>query len=449
MIVGRSTFRRIADRARLCALTLLLLGGSAAGGQVEREMQEKHVVDGQSTPVRLIAITPFEDDDRQEIWLAGSLDGWKPKGRRLVRVASGTYVGEWTLPVGKTVEYKFCRAGTWDSVEKNAAGGEMPNRRLDVRGDVGLQIEVVHIARWADRDAPAAVSVHFSEAARPSAHPHSLTGDIRFHHRVSSKQFRNERSVLVYLPPGYDDEPTARYPVLYMNDGNNVFDAATSFAGVEWELDETAQKLILAGRLRKLIIVAVYNTAGRIGEYSPVADARHGGGRADDYLEFLAGTVKPMIDRTYRTLPGPEHTGIAGSSMGGLVSLYALIHRPDVFGSGGVMSPSLWWANRAVIRLAEKIAANGAAPRLWLDMGDAEGGDSAESDGRPTPVDDCRELVRVLKKRGLRDGTDFRFHVAEGAEHNEGAWARRVDRMLLFLFGEPPKTAATTEERGD
>jgi len=448
MIVTRSTFRRFADRARFASAATMLLLGGAARVPDERAMDEKPVVDGRSTPVRLVVVTPYDDEPRPEIWLASSLDGWKPKGRRLERVAPGLYFGEWALAVGKRVEFKFCRAGTWDSVEKGPAGEEIPNRGLEVRGDVGVQVLVQHVASWADRPAPAAMSVAFAPTAAAAARrAATLTGDIRHHHRVASREFHNERSVLVYLPPGYDDEPTARYPVLYMNDGNNVFDAATSFAGVEWGVDETAERLILAGRLRKLIVVAIYNTAGRLNEYSPVADARLGGGRADDYLAFVTETVKPLIDRTYRTRTGPDDTAIAGSSLGGLVSLYALIRRPDVFGGGGVMSPSLWWADRAVIRMSEQLAANGARPRLWIDMGDAEGGEPAGGKAGVSPVDDCRELVRVLKKRGLRDGADFRFFVAEGGMHNEAAWARRVDRMLTFLFGAPPEGA--TEESGE
>ncbi|MEK7833277.1 MAG: alpha/beta hydrolase-fold protein, partial [Acidobacteriota bacterium] len=143
---------------------------------------------------------------------------------------------------------------------------------------------------------------------------HTLTGEFRHHSKLHSTFLAHDRDVVVYLPPGYQDE-NKRFPVFYLHDGQNVFDAATAFNGVEWGMDETAQRLILSGRIEPLIIVAIYNTgADRIDEYTPTIDPRQKrGGKADLYGRFLIEELKPFIDRNYRTLAGPEFTGLGGS----------------------------------------------------------------------------------------------------------------------------------------
>src|SRR4029453_2691091 len=193
---------------------------------------------------------------------------------------------------------------------------------------------------------------------------HTLTGNIKRHRAFPSKILGNRRDVLVYLPRGYRRLSRRRYPVLYLHDGQNVFDAATSFAGVEWGVDETAEGLIKENLIEPLIIVAVGNTGEkRVDEYAPtrgVIDAKakrkkHSKGLARNYAQFLMDELKPYIDRKYRTNPGAEFTGLGGSSLGGLVTLAIVILYPQFFGRLMVMSPSIWWDNFAIYRLVDSI----------------------------------------------------------------------------------------------
>jgi predicted alpha/beta superfamily hydrolase len=169
----------------------------------------------------------------------------------------------------------------------------------------------------------------------PAGPEHTLTGEFRMYYDFRSRFLQHDRHVLVYLPPGYSDDDKKRYPVLYLNDGQNMFDGATSFVrGQEWGLDETADQLIRASEIEPLIMVAIYNTGdARIDEYTPTVDPKlKKGGRADLYGQLILEELKPLIDASYRTQVGPAHTGLGGSSLGGLVSLYLALKYPNVFG---------------------------------------------------------------------------------------------------------------------
>jgi predicted alpha/beta superfamily hydrolase len=258
---------------------------------------------------------------------------------------------------------------------------------------------------------------------------HTLTGTLRVHRAFHSRFLGSDRDVAVYLPPGYDAHLRQRYPVLYLHDGQNLFDGATSFIpGQEWRVDETAEALISADAVRPLIIVGIYNAGGeRIREYTPTKDARYGGGGADAYGRMLVEELKPFIDGQYRTRTGPRDTGLGGSSLGGLVSLYLGLKHPETFGKLAVVSPSAWWDAGVIIR---QVRALDKKPhlRIWLDTGTAE-----TMGGRPATAD-TRRLRDALVARGWRLGKDLTYVEAEGAAHNEAAWARRVGPILRFLF---------------
>src|SRR4051812_7718100 len=177
---------------------------------------------------------------------------------------------------------------------------------------------------------------------------HTIVGTVRVLEQVASPELGNQRDILVYLPSGYDDDQQ-RYPVLYMHDGQNLFDEATSYTR-EWQVDETMEALSRAGY--PAIVVGIPNLGEqRIEEYSPFDDPKHGKGKGQAYLGFIVETLKPLIDQQFRTLPDRLHTGIMGSSMGGLISLYAFFQHHEIFGFAGVMSPSLWFAGRAIFDL--------------------------------------------------------------------------------------------------
>jgi predicted alpha/beta superfamily hydrolase len=254
----------------------------------------------------------------------------------------------------------------------------------------------------------------------------TLTGEFRAHKNFHSKFLQTDRDVLVYLPPGYGADDGKRYPVLYLHDGQNLFDGATSFIpGKEWQVDETAQSLIKAGAIEPVIIVGVYNAGiHRVDEYTPTRDlTRKMGGKADLYARMLVEELKPFIDSSYRTLPDPSNTGLGGSSLGGLVTLYFGLKHTEVFGKLAVVSPSVWWDNQMIVR---EVRALGTKPRLriWLDMGAKEEGG----------VKDVRLLRDALIEKGWVAGADLKYLEAEGAEHNEQAWAARVEPILRFLF---------------
>lgn len=262
---------------------------------------------------------------------------------------------------------------------------------------------------------------------------HTLTGDIRTHANFSSAYLPRDRTVIVYLPPGYETGVAERYPVLYLHDGQNVFDAATSFSE-EWRVDETAQQLITAGRIEPIIVVGVYNTGVyRIDEYTPTSRPdKGGGGHADDYGRMLVEELKPFIDATYRTASDAANTAMGGSSLGGLLTLHVGLRHPAAFGKLAALSPSIWWDDRVILREVEALPRRHPAPqRIWLDAGTREGEDV---------IPDARRLRAALVSRGWVIGHDLSYVEARGGRHDEHSWAKRVAPVLKFLF--PPKSAA-------
>jgi predicted alpha/beta superfamily hydrolase len=255
---------------------------------------------------------------------------------------------------------------------------------------------------------------------------HSRTGLFRRHDNFHSEFLRADRTVLVYLPPGYYDDEQRRYPVLYLHDGQNLFDGATSFIpGQEWRVDETAERLIASGQIEPLIIVGIYNTGSdRLDEYTPTRDKKKRGGKGEQYIKLLTDELKPYIDTIYRTKTERENTALGGSSLGGLISLFGGLKRPDVFGKLAILSPSVWWDDKAIL---STIASLNTKPitKIWVDIGTNEGS---------TALPDARLLRDTLQKFGWIEEKDLAYFEAEHAGHNESAWAARFDRVLLFLF---------------
>jgi predicted alpha/beta superfamily hydrolase len=261
---------------------------------------------------------------------------------------------------------------------------------------------------------------------------HTLTGDVRLHKGFHSKILNNDRDVIVYLPPGYVADPKRHYPVFYLQDGQNLFDGATSFIpGQEWRVDEVAQALVTAGKIEPLIVVGIYNAGvDRVNEYTAAPDPKYkAGGKGDLYGRFLVEELKPFIDRTYRTMTDAKHTGIGGSSLGGLISLYLGLKYPTVFTRIAVVSPAVFWADNQIVHYTEQ--SRKAILRIWLDIGTKEGRDANEA--RAT-IDNVRLLKQALIVKGWEEGKDLKYLEAEGAEHNEKAWAARIDQILQFLF---------------
>jgi predicted alpha/beta superfamily hydrolase len=271
----------------------------------------------------------------------------------------------------------------------------------------------------------------------PFGPPHTLSGHIQILRGFRSAVLDNTRQITVYLPPDYfePDAAARRYPVLYMHDGQNLFDQATAFIpGHDWGVDEAAEILIGEGRVAPLIIVGIDHAGDRRGdELTPTFDARYkSGGRGADYARMMIDELKPYIDEHYRTQPGRDTTGVGGSSLGGLISLYLGVTHPDVFGRLALFSPSLWWDRRRLLQQLRTLGTK-LPLRIWLDTGTAEGSGT---------LFNVRMLKNALLRLGWRRGDDFHYVEATGADHSEAAWALRIGPALEFLF---PGTGLTAD----
>ncbi len=260
---------------------------------------------------------------------------------------------------------------------------------------------------------------------QPSA-PASLQSRLHKHEQFASRLIDEKHDFIVYVPQAFNDDPSRFFPVLYLHDGQNLFDPQTSFIkGNYWRVGETADALIASGQIEPLVIVGIYNTGvKRIDEYTPVEDRRLGGGKADAYGQMVVDELRAFIAHHYRTLSGAANCGMGGSSLGGLVTLYLGMRYPDIFGKLAVLSPSVWWRDRVILRFIEQLRGK-TGQRIWLDIGTNEG---------RRAVPDARALKRLLIKKGWRPGKDLEYHEIRGGKHSEYAWAERVGPMLKFLF---------------
>ena len=237
------------------------------------------------------------------------------------------------------------------------------------------------------------------------------------------------RDLYVYLPEAYLSEPARRFPVLYLNDGQNLMDGQLSYVvNQTWRAHAAAESLTSKGLIEPLILVGIGNTGrGRMLEYTPTRDPRYGGGEGARYGRLLLEELLPLIRGTFRTLDGPQHTGLGGSSLGGLISLGLGLDRPDVYGRLAVLSPSVWWDHRSLLEAVNHVRIPGGVPlpRIWLSMGTGEG---------LRHLRDTDLLDRRLVARGWRPGVDLRYVRTQRALHNEAAWANRFGETLEFLF---------------
>ncbi len=280
---------------------------------------------------------------------------------------------------------------------------------------------------------PAALWLDYADAY-PSG-KHTVNGTIKVLLDFYSPQLDNSRDILVYLPRSYAISER-RYPVLYMHDGQNLFDSATSYAG-EWSVDETLEGL--AGQGIEAIVIGIPNIGSRrYQEYIPFPSADMTDAQGDLYVNFIADTLKPVIDSTFRTQPGRATTGIMGSSLGGLISLYAFFGRADVFGMAGVVSPALRWGKQGIFPYVQDAAFTPG--KIYMDVGTAEGsGLGADPQSQRSFADNYVQQVRrmstLLKRKGYQTGEALLYVEEAGGVHHESAWARRLPNALRFLLG--------------
>lgn len=264
-----------------------------------------------------------------------------------------------------------------------------------------------------------------------------IAGGELYLHELRSRIFKNSRLLRVWVPPGYGEPAGTRYPVLYLNDGQNLFEASTSFGGVHWQVGETASRLIAEKKIPPLVIVGIDNTKNRAREYLPyrAADLKLLIVKGKLYPNFLRREVMPAVENRYAVLTGPENTGLGGSSLGGLIALYTQLAAPRVFGKLLIESPSLFVAHRKILGECRRF--QNWPERMYLGMGTRELGDAAKDE---KIANDARELATILRAAGL-DERRLLVNIEEGGTHSESAWARRFPGALEFLYGEARVTS--------
>lgn len=328
---------------------------------------------------------------------APALGSWDPSAVPMERQADGAWVRTVDVAPGARLEYKLTR-GSWATEALSEERRIQPNRRVEIHGPLTLDLSV---PAWRDQHTPAP----------------SVVGDLRFHPDIGGPGVP-PRLVSVWLPPGYGQDAERRYPVLYMHDGQNCFDPARAAFGMEWRVDEEATRLIGEGRLPPLIIVGIdCNGERRFVEYG---DTPQGAA----YRAYVVDVVKPLVDAAYRTRPGREDTAVMGSSMGGCVSFLLGWERPDVFSGAACLSPAFF---PPVLDRVRAHRGERKPVRFYLDNGGV-GLEQKLQKG-------CDRMLALLPKRGFRKEVDYVWYRDPAAEHNEDAWAARVWRPLLFLYG--------------
>jgi len=363
----------------------------------------------------LTVSVPATTPDDAQIWITGSHDllgNWNGKGAQLKEIGPNLFEYAADLPAGSEIEYKFTR-GSFATVEKTAQGHERTNRRLRISAGAPLS-ERISVEAWADQTT--------ATPATPQ-----INGWYSLFRNVKSENLEPARDVIVWLPPSYPSNRMLRYPVIYMHDGQNLFDANTAFGGNEWGVDEVMLDYIAGahcGQLNEAIVVGIYNTSERMSEYTPFPDPKYSGGNGDNYVRFIVDELKPIIDKQFRTRPDRQNTFIGGSSLGGLISLYAGIVQPQTFGGIIAMSPSIWWANGAIIDWLLEHDIAGYQGKIWVDMGTREGEEAIEF---------ARKLAGEIGKNapGFKG---LRYREFSGATHSEKAWRQRLHLPLRYLL---------------
>ena len=299
------------------------------------------------------------------------------------------------------LEYKITR-GNWNTVEAAINGNDIPNRSLSYQKGDTIEIEV---EQWKD--------LYTSSSHTASPQIHLLKSDFKM------PQFNRTRRIWIYLPADYYTSGVD-YPVLYMHDGQNLFDKPYSFVG-EWKVDEALDQFEIEGE-RSCIVIGIDNGGGdRINEYTPYKHPNYGGGQGEAYTAFLVQTLKPFIDSHFRTLPGPKNTGIAGSSLGGLISYYAAIKHPEIFGKVGVFSPSFWYSDSLFTDVASYLPFN--YQKFYIMAGQNEDEDM---------VPDIDNYIGKMKMRGIKDEQLLRLIQPDG-QHSEWFWSREFPAAYKWL----------------
>ncbi len=359
-------------------------------------------------PVKItVLVTTVEPiRESESVYIVGNqpeFGNWQPDRVPLQRLDALNWTGSFLFEPGTHLEYKITK-GNWQKEAVIDGCATPTNSELEVRSSKNINITV---RQWKDDCAD---------------RPPEITGTAIFHGGMTSQFLENPRDVVVWLPPSYGTG-NERYPVLYMHDGQNLFDPNTSTLGFDWRVDEIATDLITTGKMKEIIIVGVYNTDQRTAEYSPM----HLGPM---YARFLIEELKPFIDAQYRTLTGPDNTAVMGSSMGGIISFDLTWEHPEVFGMAGCMSSAFLVDGNEILKRVAKVDDPPLNVKFYLDNG------TLDVDHDLVPG--FHKMTKLLREKGYSEGVNLLVFEDEGATHNEMAWSNRVHRPLLFFFGKEP-----------
>ena len=362
--------------------------------------------------IRVVTL-PVNTPAGDQVYIAGTFNGWNPGNPAFILNETSGEGLSITLNLNPgTIQYKFTR-GSWETVEGTSAGNYIPNRTYAYSGGVDT-IEVT-IAGWENHSGPqhtAAENVHI------------ISEDFFM------PQLNRTRRIWIYLPPDYETSDK-RYPVIYMQDGQNLFDAYYSFSG-EWEVDESMNKMFDEGDKGAIVVGIDNGGALRIDEYSPWVNSTYGGGEGRAYVDFLTETLKPWIDANYRTSTDPGNTAIAGSSMGGFIAMYAAIERQDIFGKAGIFSPSFWFSDSIYMHVAD----HGVVSDLDVYF-------VASHNESATMVPHMLAMYETLVQAGL-DAEHMYFLSHTDGAHSEWYWAREYPAAYDWLFREIATSAQSS-----
>ncbi len=349
--------------------------------------------------VELIVNAPFNTSAEQKLYLTGDIPGhckWQVKCLELEKIFDKTFRKVIKVKDLEEFDFKITR-GSWDTQASSSSGRIYPNQTINLREDSNKII--LNIANWSDKKA------------------HGVTGNLITVKNFLPTPLKERKTLWIWLPPSYDST-SLKYPVLYMHDGQNVFDPRTSGFGNEWSVDEVMTSLIKKKKIREAIVVGVSSGSNRNGEYTYNRQGHL-------YADFLIKTLKPYIDSNYRTKKDRNNTYLMGSSMGALISFTILYNHSDIFSKAGAISLPAFAHDDTLFKwlTSQKLPRNKI--NVYMDHG---------THGQDGPyLEHMLRLLRVLDKKGLPKKS-IKYEVAPYADHTELDWARRVEKPLLYLL---------------
>ncbi|TPE44853.1 alpha/beta hydrolase-fold protein [Pontibacter mangrovi] len=343
--------------------------------------------------------------DSAQVYITGNapeLGSWNPGKVKMERLEDDSWQKEIVLHEPMLLEYKYT-LGSWEREAADSTGKPLSNFTVNVEST--LQVKNL-VTNWR------------SGGTKKTA-AGGVTGQLVYHEQLGKGTVIPARDLVVWLPPSYAQDKKKHYPVLYLHDGQNLFDPNTSSFGVDWRVDETADSLIRAGAMQPIIIVGINNTEDRMQEYVP-------GEKGTAYMDFVVNTVKPFIDSTYRTKPAAKYTSTGGSSAGGTISFMLAWQHPDVFSKAICMSPA--FKIQDIDYVDDVLTYKGRKKPLYFYIDN--GGVELEQQLQPG-ID---EMLQALRQKGYREGKDYRWVKDEKAKHFESAWGKRMPQALQLLY---------------